>query len=98
MQLLLGDIFIIFHFFERGILVFLQLADSANQQLRNLAVEALDQSIGAVLVSDHFPGNKTSDDQLPDSQVSTFTRMPCPGLTGSNEGFTIFLVGRKSRQ
>lgn len=36
---------------------FLELADSSNQQLRNMALDALDQSISAVLGSDQFLEN-----------------------------------------
>lgn len=46
----------------------IELADNPNQHLRNLALEALDQSIGAILGSDQFQGTKTSH-QFPDSQV-----------------------------
>lgn len=49
----------------------LELADNPNQQLRNLALEALDQSIGAILDSDQFPGSKMSGHQFPGSKVKT---------------------------
>ncbi|CAL9055746.1 unnamed protein product [Musa banksii] len=44
----------------------LELADNSNPQVRNLALDALDQSICAVLGSDEFQGIKASQ-QLPDS-------------------------------
>ncbi|URE10745.1 hypothetical protein MUK42_14902, partial [Musa troglodytarum] len=47
----------------------LELADNSNPQVRNLALDALDQSICAVLGSDEFQGIKASQ-QLPDSHVS----------------------------
>lgn len=39
---------------------FLELADNSNQHLRNMALDALDESICAVLGSDQFPDNTTS--------------------------------------
>lgn len=47
----------------------LELADNPNQQLRNMALEALDQSICAVLGSDQFPNSKSSSHQFPGSKV-----------------------------
>ncbi|XP_010923723.2 uncharacterized protein [Elaeis guineensis] len=47
-----------------------ELADSSNAQLRNLALDALDQSICAVLGSHQFQGISTSGHQLPDSHVA----------------------------
>ncbi|EHA8586981.1 protein MON2 [Cocos nucifera] len=47
-----------------------ELAGSSNPQLRNLALDALDQSICAVLGSDHFQGISTSGHLLPDSHVA----------------------------
>ncbi|XP_020274026.1 protein MON2 homolog isoform X2 [Asparagus officinalis] len=51
------------------LIILLQLADNPNQQLRNLALGALDQSICAVLGSDQFQGSKTCVHQFPDSEV-----------------------------
>ncbi|XP_050379358.1 uncharacterized protein LOC126796668 isoform X2 [Argentina anserina] len=39
---------------------FLELAENSNQHLRNMALDALDESICAVLGSDQFPDNTTS--------------------------------------
>ncbi|KAJ8475568.1 hypothetical protein OPV22_019295 [Ensete ventricosum] len=48
----------------------LELADNSNSQVRNLALDALDQSICAVLGSDEFQGIKASQ-HLPDSHEAT---------------------------
>ncbi|KAJ6846953.1 protein MON2-like protein isoform X4 [Iris pallida] len=47
----------------------LELADNPNQKYRNLALDALDQSICAVLGSEQFQGFKTSGYQSVHSQV-----------------------------
>ncbi|KAJ0982542.1 hypothetical protein J5N97_010797 [Dioscorea zingiberensis] len=47
----------------------LELADTFSLQLRNLAFDALDKSICAVLGSDQFQANQTSEKQLTNSHV-----------------------------
>lgn len=47
----------------------LQLADAFSPQLRNLALDALDKSICAVLGSDQFQTNQNSEKQLINSDV-----------------------------
>ncbi|XP_020087242.1 protein MON2 homolog isoform X3 [Ananas comosus] len=48
----------------------LELADCANAQLRTMALDTLDQSICAVLGSDHFQGVSSSSYQLPNFEVA----------------------------
>ncbi|XP_010256047.1 PREDICTED: protein MON2 homolog isoform X2 [Nelumbo nucifera] len=47
----------------------LELADNSNQNLRNMALDALDQSICAVLGSDHFQRFTLPDDHLENYQM-----------------------------
>lgn len=49
----------------------MQLADNSNQHLRNIALDALDQSICAVLGSEQFQNNAPSHG--PSKEVRTFT-------------------------
>lgn len=53
----------------------LQLADNSNQHLRNMALDALDESICAVLGSDQFPDNTTSRSNGLSQSVRTFTSL-----------------------
>ncbi|WOL08916.1 hypothetical protein Cni_G17669 [Canna indica] len=53
----------------------LELADSSNPQVRNLALDALDQSICAVLGSDQFQDMRVSQNMLPDSEETNDTEM-----------------------
>ena len=52
----------------------LQLADNSNQHLRNMALDALDQSICAVLGSEQFEDRamSRSDDNSQDVRTSAF--------------------------
>lgn len=49
----------------------LQLADNSNQQLRNIALDALDQSICAVLGSEQFQNNLSSSHHDTSDKVRT---------------------------
>lgn len=50
---------------------YLQLSNSTNQHLRNLALQALDQSICAVLGSDEFQNNGSAGLRVPSRKVIT---------------------------
>ncbi|KAJ4719601.1 Protein MON2-like protein [Melia azedarach] len=53
---------------------FLELADNSNQQLRNIALDALDQSICAVLGSEQFQNNLSSSHHDTSNKVETKQR------------------------
>ncbi|PRQ42774.1 putative mon2, dimerization and cyclophilin-binding domain, guanine nucleotide exchange factor [Rosa chinensis] len=60
---------------------FLELAENSNQHLRNMALDALDESICAVLGSDKFPDNTTSrfngSSQSMDTGVTDLGSLEC---------------------
>ena len=57
----------------------MQLADAFSPQLRNLALDALDKSICAVLGSDQFQANQNSEKQLINSDVRiAVIKRSCP--------------------
>lgn len=57
-------------------LFFLQVSENSNQQLRNLALDALDQSICAVLDSDQLRITKPSELELSSTGVSNIILPP----------------------
>ncbi|XP_072952390.1 uncharacterized protein [Typha angustifolia] len=82
----------------------LELADCSNPQLRNLALDALDQSICAVLGSDQFQGISTSTYQFSDFQVAKESEVgsfecavlsPLVVLYTSNKNFDVRLGSLK---
>lgn len=56
-------------------LIFLQLAVKPNQNLRNIALDALDRSICAVLGSDHLENNTPTGSDGTSQNVRTFTSL-----------------------
>lgn len=76
-QIFLQIHYIAFFFFPLSLLTlsYLQLAENSNQHLRNMALDALDESICAVLGSDQFPDNTSSRSNGSSQSVRTFTSL-----------------------